>query len=139
MKHPSRAFATLLLTALISVHAQAQSAAPARLQIESFASAVVSKACPAAAQDMLEVVGAGVALKSRPIKVTQVCACVERSLVTDTKLAATINAITRDQAGLRLSQPALTAYVSARMFQGLWACMALEVDTSLATVTLEDK
>lgn len=129
---PARGWgATLLALALLG-------AAPARAQSTfSVLTQQTGQVCPSIITKLLESPIVADATRSRPVSVPAVCSCAQARLAADKRLE---RYLTAEQAVVqrRMTENAGRQYFALRLMEGVFACLAPELDAALAASPLPE-
>lgn len=114
-------------------------AAPAWAQAASFSALTqgVAQVCPSIINKLLENPMVADATRARPVSVPSVCRCAQARLVADKRLEQYL-AVDPAVVQRRMSETAPRQYFALRLMEGVFACLAPELDAALAATHLPE-
>lgn len=97
----------------------------------------LGQSCPAFISKLLENPDIAGATRARPVSVPTVCSCAQARLAADKRLEQHLN-VEPAVVQRRMAGNALRQYFSLRLMEGVFACLAPELDASLNAAPLPE-
>ena len=97
---------------------------------------LISTLCPGHVTQMVQRRELAMVLQARPIDIARVCACSAQVMAADRNLVRHLDVDVNTQME-RMRVDRTKSYVTARLLQSVFVCMAPELDASLAAQPLE--